>query len=171
MRDRAPTRLACSRSAAIAAVATALGAGALGAGCGSSKHTASTATAATPPTISKVQLLAEGNAICREGNRKQAALRRSLEKTFAHREPSPAQLAGYVSSVFAPLIQHQIDAIRALGAPRGEGPRVRSMLDLAQADLNKVKAKPAELLTGRPPFADFARQAHAYGLRACARNQ
>ncbi len=42
------------------------------------------------------------------------------------------------------------------------------MLNLAQADLNKVKSNPL-LLTGTS-FADFAKAAHAYGLKACAQN-
>ncbi len=44
-----------------------------------------------------------------------------------------------------------------------------NLLNLAQADLNKVKSNPALLATGgTSPFADFAKVAHPYGLKACA---
>ncbi len=69
----------------------------------------------------------------------------------------------------APDIQSQIDGIRALGAPAAEQATVTSMLSVAQTDLNKVKSNPALLASG-PPFADFAKVAHPYGLTACAQN-
>ena len=45
------------------------------------------------------------------------------------------------------------------------------MLNLAQADLNKIKANPTSLLTSKTnPFTNFANIAHPYGLKACAKN-
>jgi hypothetical protein len=154
------------RLAGAIAVAATLMLGALATGCGSSsKHAASTAT--TPP-LTKAQFLAQGNAICSEGNQKLAVLQKALEKTFANRTPSPAQIVGYVNTTFAPIIQGQVDRLRALRAPAGEQAKVTSLLELAQADLNKVKSKPEQLISERHPFANFARAAHAYGLTACA---
>jgi hypothetical protein len=45
-----------------------------------------------------------------------------------------------------------------------------NILNVAQADLNKVKSNPAVLTGKTSPFADFAKIAHPYGLTACAQN-
>jgi hypothetical protein len=139
--------------------------GLLAAGCGSSSKAKSTATT---PAISKAQFLAEGNAICKQGERRLESTRRALEKQFGHREPTVAEVAAYVTSSFAPLIQGQISALRALGAPAGEQAKVANLLNVAQTDLERVKSNPGALVKEQHPFANFARSAHAYGLKECA---
>ena len=87
------------------------------------------------------------------------------------KNPTKAQITAVVKTTTAPSIQAQINGIRALGAPSGDQATVTNMLNLAQADLNKVKSNPASLATGgASPFADFAKVAHPYGLTACAQN-
>jgi hypothetical protein len=144
----------------VAAVATTLIVG-LAVGCGSSNNSNSTSTAA----LSKSAFLAKANAICTQGNQKQEAAGKALGE-----QPSQAQIATYVSSSFAPNIQAQIDGVRALGAPSGDDAAVTNMLDIAQADLNKVKANPALLAGNTDQFANFAKLAHPYGLVDCAPN-
>jgi hypothetical protein len=152
------------RKAAAISLAAVLSVGLAAAGCGSSKKTATT------PALTKAQFLAQGNAICTEGNQKSKALQTALEKLVGNKAPSAAQITGYVNGSFVPLIQMQIDRIKALGAPAGEQATVASMLALAQTDLDKVKSDPKLLLSEKSnPFADFASSAHAYGLTACAK--
>jgi hypothetical protein len=43
------------------------------------------------------------------------------------------------------------------------------MLNLAQADLDKVKSNPLLLASNTSPFADFASVAHPYGITECAK--
>jgi hypothetical protein len=148
-----------SRRAAAIAIAVTVAVGLSVAGCGGSS-TSSTATA-----LSKPQFLAQGNAICAQGNQRLGAAQKALGN-----RPSQAQIAAYVTGTFVPSIQSQIDGIRALGAPSGEQATVKTMLDIAQTDLNRVKGNPALLAGGSPPFADFAKLAHPYGLTACAAN-
>ena len=155
------------RKAAAVSLATALGVGLAASGCGGSKK--GTASTATAPTLTKAQFIAQGNAICTEGNQKQKATQKALEKLVGNHAPTEAQIAAYLNGSFAPLIQTQIDRIKALGAPAGEQATVTSMLALAQTDLNKVKSNPKLLVSESHPFRDFARTAHAYGLTACAR--
>jgi len=155
------------RKAAAVSLAAALGVGLAASGCGGSKK--STASTATTPALTKAQFLAQGNAICTEGNQKQKATQKALEKLVGNHVPTEAQIAAYLNGSFAPLIQTQIDRIKALGAPVGEQATVTSMLALAQTDLNKVKSNPKLLVSESHPFRDFARTAHAYGLTACAR--
>jgi hypothetical protein len=132
-------------------------------GCGSSsKSSTSASTGATTPTLSKTQFLAQGNAICAQGNQRLGPADKALGN-----QPSRGQITAFVASAFAPDIQGQIDGMRALRAPSSEQATVSTMLDTAQSDLNKIKGNPA-LLAGGSGFADFARLAHPYGLTACA---
>jgi hypothetical protein len=132
---------------------------ALGAvGCGSSSSTTTSTTA-----ITKTEFLAKGNAICAKGNKELNAVGAKLGKS-----PSQAQVTAAVNSSYVPSIQAQIDGIRALGAPAGDEATVTNMLDLAQADLNKIKGDPTLLVSQNDPFANFAKIAHPYGLTQCA---
>jgi hypothetical protein len=154
-----------SRLSGVAAIGVTVAVGLGGAGCGSS-HSSS---AATKPALSKGQFIAQGNAICAHGNQALASAQKTLEKTIGNHAPTPAQVTAYVNGVFAPLIQSQIDQIRALGAPSGEQAAWAHMLDLAQTELNTVKSNPAATAGGNThPFANFALLAHRYGLTACA---
>ena len=138
-------------------VAGMLVAGVAAAGCGSSSKTASTTTAA----ITKAELLAKGNAICGKADPVLSAAGAKIEAN-----PPKAEVAALVRTTYVPSIQAQITQIKALGVPAGEQARVTSMLALAQADLEKIKANPALIATD--VFADFAKVAHPYGLTACA---
>jgi hypothetical protein len=151
-----------SRLTGVIAVLTTLVVGLVAVGCGSSSS--------TKTALSKPQFLAQGNAICAQGNQRLAAAQKGLEKTVGNQRPSPAQITAYVKSTFAPEIQGQINRIRALAAPSGEQATVRHMLDVAQADLNQVLSNRALLTGNSNPFANFANLAHAYGLTACATN-
>lgn len=140
------------------------------AGCGgSSKTSSSTSATVAKPVLTKAEFLAQGNAICAEGNRKLAAAQKTLEQAVGNAAPTRAQISAFVNGVFVPAIQAQIDKLRALGAPAGEKAAVAHALNLAQADIDAVKAKPQTLVSGHP-FANFAHLVHAYGLRSCARN-
>ncbi len=174
MRDRLRLNRTCattpvprpSRLTGVVALAATLAVGLVAAGCGSSSG--GTASTATKP-FTKAQVLAYGNAICAQGNQKVAA----AGKTFAaagNHAPTHAQFTAYVNTAFAPVIQHQINVIRALGARSADQATITKMLDVAQTDLNHVKSNPALLTGNSHPFANFAKLAHPYGLTRCAAN-
>jgi hypothetical protein len=141
-----PSRLALVALAAVASVGTIVG-------CGSSSK----------PAITKTAFLKKGNAICAQGNRVTNAAGAKLGQN-----PTRAQVIAVVKTKFVPSIQGSINSIRALGAPSGDQAKVTSMLNLAQADLNKLKSNPLLIAGNSSPFADFAKVAHPYGLTACA---
>jgi hypothetical protein len=155
------------RRRGVAGIAATLAVGLAAAGCGSSSsHTTS---AATQPALTKAQFIAQANAICTQGNQKSAAAQKALEKVLGNHAPTQAQIVAYVNGVVAPLIQSQIDQIKALGMPSGDRAALTNMLNLAQTDLNAVKSNPAGLLASKQnPFHNFAQLAHSYGLTACA---
>jgi hypothetical protein len=135
------------------------------AGCGSSSKSSSKSTTTSTPAITKADFLAKANAICKKGNKLNDAAASKLGKS-----PSKAQITAFVKSTNVPSIQAQITAVRALGAPSGDKATVTKFLDLAQADLNKIKSNPALVAGKTNQFANFAKIAHPYGLKACAKN-
>ena len=74
-----------------------------------------------------------------------------------------------IEDTFVPSVQRQIDEIRDLGAPEGDEAKVDHMLDLAQADLDRIAEEPGIVLNGEDvdQFADFAKIGHPYGLTEC----
>lgn len=133
-----------------------VGAGALG--CGSSTHST---TSTTATAITKAEFLAKANAICASSD---PALSAGAAKLATLR--SDAQIASVVRTVYVPAIEAQIAQIRTLGSPAGDQTAVSGMLQMALADLAKLKHDPA--LVNTDVFADFAKAAHPYGMTACA---
>lgn len=130
-------------------------------GCGSSKKSTTTTTAAP---LTKAEFVKQANAVCTKGTKQNAA----AQKALGSKKPTQAQLATFTKT-FVPNVQGQIDAIRELAPPTADQAKVTAMLNIAQADLNKVKADPTALFKG-DLFANFAKLAHPYGLTSCARN-
>jgi hypothetical protein len=141
------------------------------AGCGSSSSSSSSSTTAA---VTKASFLAKANTICTKGNKEQAAASAKLQKqqkNIQTQQKSNAAFAVFVHGTLVPNVQGQIDAIRALAVPAADQATVTHLLNIAQADLNKVKANPTASLSGKTnPFANFAKPAHAFGLKACASN-
>ena len=135
----------------------ALGATACG---GASSNTKSTKSAANT-AITKAEYVAKANAICASADPALSAANAKLAS-----DPVPAVIAAAVKDTYVPSVEAQITEIRALGTPSGDQATVTRMLQLVQADLNKIKTNPRLVTTD--VFGDFARVAHPYGLTACA---
>jgi hypothetical protein len=138
------------------------------AGCGSSSST----TTETTTAITKAEFVAQGNAICVKGEKAQEAEINAYVKKHGleNKKPTQAEQAEMVETVFAPNIQSQIDAVKALGAPSGEEQQVSSALETSQQTLDKAKANPALFFSNEPLFAAAGKQLHALGLKDCAPN-
>jgi hypothetical protein len=152
------SRAGRSRGAAVAGL---LAVGLIAAGCGSSGSSTSASAPATG-ALTKAAFVASANAICVKGTAQTEKAGSSLGNS-----PTEAEAKVAVPAKFVPAVQAQIDGLRALSAPPGEAAAVTSMLNLAQADLEKVKSDP-KLAFETKTFADFATVAHAYGLKSCA---
>jgi hypothetical protein len=131
------------------------------AACGSSDDTNSDSTATA--ALSKSEFLKQGNAICAKGNK---ALNQVGSQTFTkNQKPTQAQLEQFTAQT-TPIIQGEIDGIRALGAPAGDEQQVNAILDEAQSALDKAKQDPNVFVNG-DPFKKANQDANAYGLTAC----
>jgi hypothetical protein len=133
------------------------------AGCGSAAKSTSVAIDSSAPPITKREFVRRANAICAKGNAQSKAAGAHLGT-----EPSEAQVVAFVKHTQVPGVQAQVDALKALGAPRGDEAIVAKMLTLAQAGVDAVKARPAIVTSGADVFARFASVAHPYGLTSCA---
>jgi hypothetical protein len=134
---------------------------ALLAGCGGGDDSDSTSTEAA---LTKSEFLKQGNAICAKGNK---TIDKAANQAFSNgQKPTEAQLEQFVSQT-APIIQGEIDGLRALGAPAGDEQQVNAILDEAQSALDKAKQDPSLFLNG-DPFKKANQDAKAYGLTACA---
>jgi hypothetical protein len=130
--------------------------------CGGDDDSSSTATTAT--ALSKSEFLKQGNAICATGNK---AIDQAASKAFTQgQKPTQAQVEQFTAQI-TPIIQGEIDGIRALGAPAGEEQQVNAILDDAQSALDEAKQDPSVFLNG-DPFKKANQESKAYGLTACA---
>src|SRR5204862_2912401 len=87
-------------------------------------------------------------------------------QTFSkNKKPTTAQVKQFTAQT-VPVIQKQIDGVKALGAPAGDSAKVNQILSDAQASLDKVKSNPQAFLQG-DPFKKANQESTAYGLTAC----
>jgi hypothetical protein len=152
-----------SRLRGALACAALLCAGLIVAGCGSSSSSSSSTAAAKPP-LTKAQFLAQGNAICTQGNKNLEGPEKALGTS-----PTDAQFVTFIKGPFKSEIQRQIDAIRALRAPTADQATIKRIFDLAQTELDRVTSNPKAVESSSvSPFKEFSTAAHAYGLSVCA---
>ncbi len=115
--------------------------------------------------LSKREFLKQGNAICAKGTRKIDRLGLTAFKTPGH--PTPAETVAFAKTVAVPITQSELDQLRALKRPKGDENSVKTLLDKAQAAVDRVRAHPT--LLGQANGSDEANAlARAYGLTACA---
>src|SRR4051812_47232099 len=95
--------------------------------CGSSDDSTSDTTATA---LSKADFLQQGNAICAKG---QKATDQLANQTFTNgQKPTQAQLQEFTTKA-TPLVQQQIDGLKALGAPTGDEQTVNQIVTDAQS--------------------------------------
>lgn len=115
--------------------------------------------------LTKSEFLKEGNAICAKGTRKIDRLGLTAFKTPGH--PTPAETVAFAKKVAVPITQSELDHLRALKPPKGDESTVKTLLEKAQAAVDRVRANPS-LLGGANGSDEANALARAYGLTACA---
>jgi hypothetical protein len=144
-------------------VVCALAGGLIAAGCGggddSSDSTDNGATTAVE-ALSKSEFIQEANQICKEGND-------ALDEAGRQVSPSESEIKSFVTETLVPNVQGQIDQIRALGIPEADQDEINSILDDAEADVNKVKDDPSIIVQEGDPFSDVNQRLNDYGLTEC----
>lgn len=115
--------------------------------------------------LTKAEFLQQGNAICAKGTEQIDAAGGTAFASPGN--PTEQETDAFASEIVVPNVQEQIDQLRALSPPKGDGAQVKAILDRAQLAVDEVKANPR--LLGRDTASEEAnRIARAYGLTACA---
>ncbi len=141
------------------------------AGCGSSDDSTDTDTASAEVTITKEQLIAQGDAICKQGNEEiedgfdRYAEENNLPK---NKEPSDEQGVEIVETVIVPNLLTQSELIRGLGAPEGDEEQIEELVDSLDEAIEAAEEDPEALFNeDTDPFGDVNQQAQDYGFSEC----
>ena len=136
-------------------------------GCGGSGES----EAETTPRPTKAEFLKKGNAICAAGT---AKINKRFEKySRTHlsggRTVSDKAYAEAMARIVLPAVTEEVRRIRALGAPAGDGARVRAILAAFEEGVAEGRQDPLTLPGTHGSYA-FERPhelAVAYGLDSC----
>lgn len=141
------------------------------AGCGSSDDSTDTDTASADVTITKAQLIAQGDAICKQGNEEiEDGFERYAEENDIpkNQEPSNKQGVEIVETVLVPNLTTQAELIRGLGAPEGDEEEVEELVDSLDEAIESAEEDPEALFNeDTDPFGDVNQQAQDYGFSEC----
>lgn len=147
------------------------------AGCGGDDETTTTAsttastTTTAPSGVEEFEsgggLLPDGyaadvSAICEKG---QGAIEQAYLELGSSADPTAVSDA--VTGQIVPIIQGQIDDIRALGTPDEGADELEKFLDEAQSAVDEVEKSPNSLFAGEP-FGAASLLAVRLGVPACA---
>lgn len=142
--------------ALVAVVVLALGVVVAGCGGAPTETGADTARA----TITKADFIAQADRICAAGNEKigEAAGMNATERGQEE----------FTLDTFLPAIQGEIDGVRALPVPAGDGEEITAFLDSAQNGLSEIQQDPSLSMDPETnPLNDAGRLAKEYGFKVC----
>jgi hypothetical protein len=137
------------------------------AGCGGGDDST---TASTTAALTAEQWATQADQICAQGDKDQrAAVSQFLQEQGLgpNDQPTGAQFQQLATEVVIPSIEDQINAIKALPIPEDASDQVQQFLDQAQADLDKLKADPNQIID-ESAFDDTEKLARDLGLQHCA---
>jgi hypothetical protein len=154
----------------IAVLAAVVALAVLAAGCGSSDDS-TTDTGSVTVTLTKAQLIAQGDAICKQGNEEieEGFERFQKENDIPkNQEPNDAQGVEIVETVLVPNIKTQSELLRGLGAPEGDEEQVGELLDSLDEAVETAEDDPEALFNeDTDPFGGVNQQAQDYGFTEC----
>jgi len=149
-----PDLLSSRRIAAVAALAVSMLALAA---CGGGDDTSATTDTTQGTPLTESDYVSQANAICATANDQLAALQADVGAN-----PTQEQLDQFYADA-EPIIEEQVNALSALGAPEGETAQVDAMNEAMQQALEQFKQDPesTQALT-----KSIDKQADALGLKA-----
>ena len=141
-----------------AAIVGLLAIGLLVAGCGGSSD-----------SISRAEFIKGANVACKKGEEQiQKTYIAFLKKHANVTNPTEADYAELVATVFVPNVEKEIAQLRALEAPSGDEDKVKAFIDARQESIQIAEDNPKMLLTeGSKVTAKSAQLAKEYGLESC----
>jgi hypothetical protein len=139
----------------------------IAAGCGGGGDRTDKTDNPAGSSLSKAEFLKQGNAICVEGNEEldEAFEERNISKSKPQTEKQRAKVA---EEIILPVISEEVERIRRLGTPSGEGRKVDEILSTIEAGIEEAEEDPTLLAepTGGP-FVWANEMTREYGLVSC----
>ena len=127
---------------------------------------ASAAVDAKRKPLPKKAFIKEADKICLQA---QTLQNDAANQYFADLGPNQTPDAATLEAFWGesgPVVQQEIDSIRALPAPSADKKRIKKILDAVQRGLDAVTEDVTVLLSGAP-FAKADKLAQAYGFKVC----
>lgn len=148
------------------------------AGCGSSGGASSSSSGESSSaggegssSLTKAELIKQGDAICKKGNEdvEGEANEFAKENGIDVNKPSTSDQEDVISEVIGPAIMRQAEKIGELGAPSGEEEEVEAVVAAVEAGAEEAEQAPGSILNGKGggPFAEANKLASAYGFKVC----
>ena len=115
---------------------------------------------------SKEEYITQGDEICARGTAEIA--KQAIEK-YGSAQPSVDQVKSFARDVVAPTLQRQVDELRALDPPKGDGDTVDEIYDAADEGIAQLEKDPDLLAEpGAGGAFDEANElAQDYGFQQC----
>lgn len=121
-------------------------------------------------SISKEEFIAKADAICKRSNKRmEDAFGRFLEDNPDVTKLNDPRLQPLVDDVMVPSLKREIEELKALGIPDGDGERVNAMISALEEGLETAEDNP-QVVTGASSdtvFGIASRIAGEYGLEVC----
>lgn len=133
--------------------------------CGDDEPTTSDPKASETPeqTLTKAELIEQGDAICEASNEKIDA---ADDRFIDPENPTEAEFRAAINDTLVPEVKGQITDLRALKAPAEDVDTITAMLDALETELAKVEADPLYLLEDGA-FTEANELAQEYGFEVC----
>jgi hypothetical protein len=144
--------------------------GLLGAGCGGDDGDDDGAAQDEATTVkgelTKPEYIAEGDQICAEGT---ARIAKEALDRYGDTQPSLEEIDEFAREVVAPVLQEQVDQLRALPPPKGDDETVAAIYAEVQEGIDALREDPSLLASPASggAFNDANRLAQDYGFRQC----
>ncbi|HVY78651.1 MAG TPA: hypothetical protein VG898_09120 [Solirubrobacterales bacterium] len=121
-------------------------------------------------SISKEEFIAKADAICKQSNQRMAAaFGKFLKDNPNLTKPNDPRLEPLVGKVMVPSLRREIEELKALGVPDGDGEKVGAIVSSLEEGLETAEDNP-EVVTGSSSdtiFGIASRVAGEYGLKVC----
>jgi hypothetical protein len=138
-------------------------AGIQAAGCGDDGGNGG-ATQGPPP--SKSEYIARGDQICAEGS---LIIAQRFRQRFERQPEGTTQVAEFSREVVVPVLERQLERLRALTPPPGDETEVDAIYDAVERGVAEVRRRP--WVIGQPGvggvFEQANERARAYGFERC----
>lgn len=118
--------------------------------------------------LSKSEFIKQADKICQDGTDKID----KAEDGFADAEsPTEAEVEKAIEDVVVPAMREQVDKIRDLEPPKADADEIKKMLDLLDADVEKLDDDWMTFVTDEDAFVAANKAAVDYGFKVCGSDE